>query len=263
MVVIFLSLTCYAHQDPRGEIHPLFYINDQGGLSINFRINLGGEEPLNYVAPVTDGVIGDHQKVSKERLNELIPPKPLGVWIKHKTKTYIFGSEPLHPPQLFEVKNNSPSLIQPKWPEAKGDFYGLPRSYAVTDKHFVFLVFYSDDVMDCNNLHLYFFSRDDLSIDHHISLGEGTGVFEPTTTDLSVVDGSVYLCWSKEVKDNPPQLILSKISPDGEQESTVIEKGFHWNGGMDMTVFKNRIYVAYHLPGKKLGKSKIHIYAHK
>lgn len=251
-----------AHQDPGGEIRPSFIVTE-GKLQVLFHVNAPGSDTQYKIAPVLKGALGATAKIPETEVAKLGEASPPGTWIVRDGTTFVFGAEYARKPCIFRLEENRPTLIVPKWGEEKE--YWWAHSFAVTDKHFFFLVGkMSDNSLGFGDLHLYMFDRKSLELAHHLHVGDAEGILqEPTYSPLVVLGNTVFFCWSKGNEDKPPSLVMTEVSPSGKLREHSIRKEFHWNAVVDITATDEAVFVVHDLPDSSNANSSIHLYQHK
>lgn len=264
VIIIFTLSTSFlmSHQDPIGEIRPKLLTVD-GHLKVVFQVNGSGDKKQYKIAPILNDVLGAAVEISESKVIELESASPPGTWIVRDETTFVFGAEHALKPCIFRLQGNRPELIMPKWGKEK-EYWGWARSYAVTDKHYFFLVGKMSDLSGgFGDLHLYIFDRVSLDLAHHIHVGDADGILqEPTFSSLVVVKNTVFFCWSKRNDNNPPSLVMAELPPSGKLREHTIQKEFHWNALVDIAATDKSVVVAYDLPVPQNAISKIFLYHH-
>lgn len=258
----FAASALMAHEDPFGEIRPRF-VMIEGRLEVLFHVSALGRDTQHMIAPLLKGFLGTAIKISETKVAELRPVSPPGTWIERDGATFVFGAESNGLPCIFRLHENRPSLIMPRWGKEKG-YWGNALSFAVTDKHFLFLVGKgSDRSLGFQDLHLYVFDRESLELAHHLHVGDADGILqEPTYSPLVVVGNTVFFCWSKRNEKKPPSLVMTELSASGKLREHTIRKEFHWNAVVDIAATADGVFVVHDLPDSGNANSKIHIYRH-
>ena len=258
-IILSWAGSAFAHQDPRGDVHPVVRVED-GNFAIYFWCNEDRDAKqqsayLRMVYSPAGNVLAARHRFSPS-------PSELAYLENYSIKVQEPAGEVVLEFPRF-VRGRNPDYGLRKKGKIERHRLPWPDGVKISDLHAVLADEHTITMAakaGTDVLSLYYFSRDHFRLPQIVEIGSPATIYDfPSASNLVRAGGRVWIAWVRPKKEKY-EMVLSSWTPGGEKPvETVLDAPANWNSHLSLGVIGDVLCLAYHcsITGAYPGRSEI------